>query len=100
MPIVEPPSLEALGVIPFQINPHFTDAVIPNHGGETRSERLLEFLELNRRMPVLGLREGAALQVDGDRMLLLGNQPGRAFLHGREAWEVAPGPLVGFPPAA
>jgi dipeptidase E len=100
MPIVEPASLDALGLIPFQINPHFTDAVIPNHGGETRSERLAEFLELNRSMPVLALREGTALQVEGQRMSLLGGQPGRAFLYGREPWEVAPGPLSAFPPVA
>ena len=97
MPVVEPRSLDALGLIPFQLNPHFTDAVIPNHGGETRSERLLEFMELNRTMPVLGLREGTALQVEGSRMTLLGEQPGRGFVHGREPWEVAPGPLADFP---
>jgi dipeptidase E len=100
MPIVEPASLDALGLIPFQINPHFTDAVIPNHGGETRSERLLEFMELNRTMPVLGLREGAALLVRGDRMTLLGPQPARGFLHGREPWDIAPGPLPDFPTTA
>jgi dipeptidase E len=98
MPIVEPRSLDALGLIPFQLNPHFTDAVIPNHGGETRSDRLLEFMELNRTMPVLALREGTALQVEGDRMIVLGDQPGRGFLHGREPWDVATGPLAGFPP--
>jgi dipeptidase E len=97
MPIVEPASLDALGLLPFQINPHFTDAVIPNHGGETRSERLLEFMELNRTMPVLGLREGAALLVEGDHMTLLGEQPARGFLHGLEPWDVATGPLRGFP---
>jgi len=100
MPIVEPPSLAALALLPFQLNPHFTDAVIPNHGGETRSERLLEFLELNRAMPVLALREGTALQVQSDRMILLGDQPGRGFVYGREAWDVPPGPLAAFPPPA
>jgi dipeptidase E len=98
MPIVEPRSLDALGLIPYQLNPHFTDAVIPNHGGETRSDRLLEFMELNRTMPVLALREGTALQVDGGRTTLLGDQPGRGFLHGREPWDVATGPLADFPP--
>jgi dipeptidase E len=98
MPVTEPPSFAALGLIPYQINPHFTDAVIPNHGGETRSERLLEFLELNPGMPVLGLREGTAVCVDGDRVELLGGQPARAFLKGREPWDVAPGLLAGFPP--
>jgi len=99
MPIVEPPSFDALRLIPFQLNPHFTDAVIPNHGGETRSERLLEFMELNRDMPVLALREGTALQAKDDRMILLGDQPGRGFLHGREPWEIMPGPLPAFPSA-
>jgi dipeptidase E len=99
MPIVEPPSFAALGLLPFQLNPHFTDAVIPNHGGETRSERLLEFMELNHRMPVLALPEGTALQVEGDRMTLLGHRPGRWFLHGREPWEVAPGGLAPVPSA-
>ena len=98
MPVMEPPSFAALGLIPYQINPHFTDAVIPNHGGETRSERLLEFLELNPGMPVLGMREGAAVRVDGQAATLLGDQPARAFLKGREPWDVAPGPLTDFPP--
>jgi dipeptidase E len=96
MPVVEPPSFDALNLVPFQINPHFTDAVIPNHGGETRSDRLLEFLELNPAMPVLGLREGTALHVDDTGMRLLGDQPALAFVHGRATAEVAPGPFVGF----
>jgi dipeptidase E len=98
MPVVEPPSFTALGLVPYQINPHFTDAVIPNHGGETRSERLLEFLELNSGMPVLGLREGAAVRVDTSGAVLLGQQPARAFIKGREPWDVAPGSLADFPP--
>jgi dipeptidase E len=100
MPVVEPPSFAALGLIPYQINPHFTDAVIPNHGGETRSERLLEFLELNPAMPVLGLREGTAIRVDGTTTTLLGDGPARAFLKGRDPWDVPPGPLAAFPPRA
>lgn len=98
MPVMEPTSFAALGLIPYQINPHFTDATIPNHGGETRSERLLEFLELNPAMPVLGLREGTAVHVDGPAATLLGDQPARAFLKGRDPWEVPPGPLTDFPP--
>jgi dipeptidase E len=98
MPVVEPASFEALRLIPFQINPHFTDAAIPNHGGETRSERLLEFLELNPSMAVLGLREGTALHVDGDAMTVLGERAALAFVHGRDPWEIEPGPLTGFPP--
>jgi len=96
MPVVEPPSFDALGLVPFQINPHFTDAAIPNHGGETRSERLLEFLELNPTMPVLSLREGTALLADDRGMQLLGNQPALGFVHGQTARELAPGPFAGF----
>jgi len=93
MPIVEPPSFDALGLVPFQINPHYTDAAIPNHGGETRKERLLEFAEANPGMPVVGLREGATILVEGPRTTLLGGKPAVAFLRGREPWEIDPGPF-------
>jgi hypothetical protein len=65
---------------------------------EGRSERLLEFLELNPGMPVLGLREGTAVRVDASGAALLGERPARAFLKGREPWDVAPGSLADFPP--
>jgi len=97
MPVVEPPSFDALGLIPFQINPHFTDAVIPNHGGETRSERLREFTALNPTTAVLGLREGSALEVVGSEMRLLGDVPAVGFREGQEPWEVSPGVLTAFP---
>ena len=58
MPVVEPPSFDALDLISFQINPHYTEAVIPNHGGESRELRILEFLEANKEMVVVGLPEG------------------------------------------
>ncbi|WP_285726777.1 dipeptidase PepE [Psychromicrobium xiongbiense] len=65
MPIVEPPSFEALGLVPFQINPHYLDAVPGStHAGETREMRLTEFLEEND-VAVLGLREGSHLRVTG-----------------------------------
>ena len=64
MPIVEPDGFEALGLVPFQINPHYLDADPDSrHMGETREERLREFLEENER-PVVGLREGAWLSID------------------------------------
>jgi dipeptidase E len=91
MPIVEPPSFEALGLFPAQINPHYTDAVIPNHGGETRSDRLLEFIALNPNVPVIALREGSILRVDGEVTTLLGSQPALGFQHGVEPWSIAPG---------
>ena len=96
MPIVEPPSLNALGLVPFQINPHYTDATLPNHGGETRAERLTEFLEMNPAMSVIGLREGTMLRVEDGRIELLGDKPARIFRRNREIIEPAPGDSLQF----
>jgi dipeptidase E len=96
MPIVEPPSLNALGLVPFQINPHYTDATLPNHGGETRAERLMEFLEMNPTLTVIGLREGTMLRVEDEKIELLGDKPARVFRKGREVIEPAPGDSLQF----
>jgi dipeptidase E len=91
MPIVEPDSFDALGLVPFQINPHYLDAdPAMRHMGETREERLREFLEENDRV-VVGLREGAWLRVDGDRLALEGGPRARIFRPGHDPREVAPG---------
>jgi dipeptidase E len=82
MPIVWPRDCDALGLIPFQINPHYTDLLPPEHQGETRDDRLREFMRVNPGMPVLGLREGSALRVEGTRMRLLGGQNARLFRDG------------------
>ena len=76
MPIVEPPSLAALGLVPFQINPHYVDPD-PNstHMGETRAQRLEQYLEENER-PVVGLYEGAWLHVRNGTIVLGGASPG------------------------
>jgi dipeptidase E len=94
MPIVEPPTLTSLGLIPFQLNCHFLDPD-PNstHKGETREERLLQYHEENTT-PVVGLREGSMLRVEGDRITLLGEKTARIYLRGREPYEVPPGPLT------
>ncbi|RFU82757.1 dipeptidase PepE [Streptomyces triticagri] len=79
MPIVQPPSFETLGLVPFQINPHYLDPdPASTHKGETREERLTEFLEEND-VPVLALREGSWLRVQGDRATLGGTRPARLF---------------------
>jgi len=79
MPIVEPGSLAALELIPFQLNPHYLDPDPGSpHQGETRPKRIEEFLEEND-VPVLGLREGAWLQVSGTRARLSGRNTGRLF---------------------
>ncbi|MBX2980812.1 MAG: dipeptidase PepE [Flavobacteriales bacterium] len=90
MPIVEPPSLRAMHLIPFQINPHFTEDTIPGHGGESREQRIAEFLAANREMPVVGLREGALLHVANNRILLVGKAM-KVFRSGREATVVEAG---------
>lgn len=90
MPIVEPPDFTALGLVPFQINPHYTDGVLPSHGGETRADRLLEFVEVNSNMPVIALREGSILRVEGNEVTLLGERPALIFVNGLEPYEVDP----------
>jgi dipeptidase E len=91
MPIVEPPSFNALGLISFQINPHYLDSD-PNstHMGETREERILQYLEENDT-PVVGLREGAMLRVEGGATLLKGSTGARIFRQGQPPVEIQPG---------
>jgi dipeptidase E len=90
MPIVEPRSLKAAGLVRFQINPHYLDVHPEGHGGETREERLLEFVAANPGVHVVGLREGSILRVEGPRLSLLGEKTARIFLRGRSPWEVGP----------
>ena len=96
MPIVEPPSLNALGLVSFQINPHYTDATLPNHGGETRAERIAEFLEMNPGMTVIGLQEGSMLRVEGNEIELLGKKATKVFRKGQEVVECSPGDSLQF----
>lgn len=90
MPITEPPSLRAMHLLPFQINPHYTDRTIEGHGGESRDQRIAEFQVLNPRVAVVGLREGSLLRVEGDRMTLVGADM-KLFRAGKEATEVKAG---------
>jgi len=91
MPIVEPSSLEALGLVSFQINAHYLDPdPASTHMGETREERLRQFHEENAT-PVVGLREGTMLWIEGDSVRLLGVAPARIFRRGQDPMEVPPG---------
>ncbi|HET8644015.1 MAG TPA: dipeptidase PepE [Vicinamibacteria bacterium] len=91
MPIVQPDSFDALGLVPFQINPHYLDPdPATRHMGETREERIREFLEENDRV-VVGLREGAWLHRDGERLALGGGAAARIFRRGAEPREARPG---------
>jgi dipeptidase E len=91
MPIVQPPSFNALGLVSFQINPHYLDPD-PNskHKGETREERIIQFLEENDT-PVVGLREGAILRVENGEITLRGSTGARIFRRGFEPVEILPG---------
>lgn len=91
MPIVVPPSLEALGLVPFQVNPHYLDPdPSSTHMGETRETRIREYLEENDRV-VVALREGAMIRVDGGAARLLGSAAARVFRRGCEPQEFRPG---------
>ncbi|AQW53546.1 dipeptidase PepE [Streptomyces violaceusniger] len=92
MPIVQPPTFEALGLLPFQINPHYLDAEPDTaHMGESRALRLEQFLEEND-VPVVGLREGTWLRRDADRLTLGGIDAGAIlFRRGEDPAELRPG---------
>ncbi len=84
MPIVEPESFNCLNVIPFQINPHYLDANPEGHGGETREQRINEFLAVNPDVYVVGLREACFLRVQGNEIKHVGNRDLRVFRHDQE----------------
>lgn len=91
MPIVQPPSFDALGLVSFQISPHYLDPD-PNstHMGETQEERIIQFLEENVT-PVVGLREGALLRLEGGSIILKGATGARIFRRGYEPVEIKTG---------
>jgi dipeptidase E len=104
MPIVQPRSFDSLGLIPFQISPHYLDPD-PNstHMGETQQERILQFLEENET-PVVGIREGGWLLIENEAVTLKGKTGARIFRRGHTPHEVRPGAeiskLVGGPDAS
>lgn len=96
MPIFEPESFNCLNLIPFQINPHYLDANPEGHGGETRQQRIEEFLAINPGMTVVGLREASLLEYDGNKLLLKGSRDMRLFKADKEAEEIKQGTDVSF----
>ena len=96
MPIVQPPAgFGALGLVRFQINAHFTDAHPPGFQGETRRERLTEYLAANADARVIGLPEGDWLEVQGAAITLRGAHPAVLFRSGAEAAELRPDAEIG-----
>lgn len=96
MPIVFPKTFDALHLVPFNINPHYLDPVEGStHMGETRETRIAEF-HFHNRQPVVGLREGSMLRVQGDKIELSGQLTARIFLQGEKPMEFKPGDDIGF----
>ena len=91
MPIVYPPSLDCMGLVPFNIKPHYLD---PNpdlkHNGETRETRIKEFLTQNN-IKVIGLREGNWIRKMGDKITVEGSELTRIFEKGKEPYEIKSG---------
>lgn len=96
MPIVQPASFDAIGAVKFQINPHYLDANPEGHAGETREQRILEYIEANPRRWVVGLREGSMLRLTDEGLALLGRRPVRIFRKGRPVREIEPGEDLSF----
>ena len=88
MPVVEPDSFSAFNLIKFQINPHYLDKNPDGHAGETREDRINEFIIANQDIQVLGLREGCMFKIEGDNISLIGNRPVRVFEYGKEPREL------------
>jgi len=87
MPVVEPDSFEAFSLVPFQINPHYIDVNPEGFAGETREQRIREFIEINPGIYVAGLREGTMLLIEESKVRLIGPKSARIFIKGIEPFE-------------
>lgn len=96
MPVTRPSSFRAFNLIPFQINPHYLDANPEGHAGETREQRIIEFIEINRDVFVAGLREGTMLLLEGVKLNLIGPRNARIFKYGTAPVEISPNDDLSF----
>ena len=90
MPIVDPRTLNALNLVPFQINPHFMDTDSADCPGETRTERIAEFIAVNPEVYVVGLRDGTMLRIEGPSLKVIGLSGVRVFRKGKTAGNYGP----------
>lgn len=88
MPIIDPQGFDCMNLVPFQINPHYLDKNPEGHGGETREQRIEEFLEINPDMYVVGLREGTMLKYEEKQLELIGKLSARIFKKGTTPQEL------------
>ncbi|MFA5329181.1 MAG: dipeptidase PepE [Prolixibacteraceae bacterium] len=96
MPVIDPKGFDTTGLVPFQINPHYLDANPEGHGGETREQRIQEFIEINPDVYVVGLREGTMLRIENQKIQLIGNRTARIFRKGKVPVELNPEDDFGF----
>ena len=89
MPIIDPKGFDCIGLVPFQINPHYLHENPEGHGGETREQRINEFLEINPKLYVAGLREGTMLKLDDKNLTLIGSRTCRIFKKGADPRELS-----------
>jgi dipeptidase E len=88
MMVIDPHGLKALNLVPFQINPHYLDANPQGHAGETREDRIREYITINQECYVVGLREGTMLWVENDHLKLIGPKKARIFKYNTEPLEL------------
>ncbi len=89
MPVVEPESMTSFNLVPFQINPHYLDANPEGHAGETREDRIKEFVKVNPELYVVGLREGTMLLLENKSIHLIGKRNARIFRYGKDTLELS-----------
>lgn len=96
MPIVDPAGFDALGLVPFQLNPHYTNELPAGHQGETRDQRLAEYLAANPGSKVIGLPEGDWLRIRGAQVQLAGSRPAKLFEAGQPVRAIDPPAQITF----
>lgn len=96
MPIIDPLGFNCTAMVPFQINPHYLDANPEGHGGETREQRIEEFLEINPETYVAGLREGTMFKLENGTLDLVGKRTCRIFKKGETPFELSAGDDFNF----